>query len=94
MRDAYFAPERIIHEGGIDPIIRGSFAQPAQKVDTKVRLEVFRFMEIGKTGLMLESNREYIYIFGPDNCKTIAKEPILAPFIVVKPAPCDSNAAL
>ena len=42
MRDAYFAPERIIHEGGIDPIIRGSFAQPAQKVDTKVRLGVIR----------------------------------------------------
>ncbi|CAB4028055.1 Peroxinectin A, partial [Paramuricea clavata] len=35
MRDAYFAPERIIEEGGIDPIIRGSFAQPAQQVDTK-----------------------------------------------------------
>ena len=36
MRDAYFAPERIIYEGGIDPIIRGSLAQPAQQVDTKV----------------------------------------------------------
>lgn len=36
LREAFFAPERIIHEGGIDPILRGSFAQPAQQVDTKV----------------------------------------------------------
>lgn len=38
MRDAFFAPERIIHEGGVDPIIRGSLAQPAQQVDTKVKI--------------------------------------------------------
>ena len=47
LRDSYFAPERILYEGGIDPILRGSFAQPAQEVDTKVRLSVFiSFTEI------------------------------------------------
>ena len=36
LRDAYFSPERIIYEGGIDPIIRGALAQTAEHVDTKV----------------------------------------------------------
>ena len=42
MRDAFFAPERIIYEGGIDPIIRGSLAQPAQQVDAKVDIRLYK----------------------------------------------------
>ena len=38
LRDSYFAPERVIREGGIDPLLRGFIYQPAQAVDTKVGL--------------------------------------------------------
>ena len=31
MRDAFFAPWRIVNEGGIDPILRGLFATAAKK---------------------------------------------------------------
>lgn len=44
LRDAYFAPERIIQEGGIDPILRGAFAQPAQEVDVKMVDDVRNFL--------------------------------------------------
>ena len=37
LRDAYFSPERVLREGGIDPLLRGSVRQPAQEVDTLVR---------------------------------------------------------
>lgn len=36
LRDAYFAPERVEREGGIEPILRGVVAQVAQEVDLKV----------------------------------------------------------
>ena len=36
LRDAYFAPERVEREGGIEPILRGAVAQVAQEVDLKV----------------------------------------------------------
>lgn len=36
LRDSYFAPERVINEGGIDPLLRGFVYQPAQEIDAKV----------------------------------------------------------
>ena len=36
MRDAYFAPERVKREGGIDPLFRGAVKQAAQEIDLKV----------------------------------------------------------
>ena len=30
LQDAFFAPWRIVEEGGIDPILRGLFASPAK----------------------------------------------------------------
>ena len=37
LRDAFFSPERVLQEGGIDPILRGAVYQTAQQVDTQVR---------------------------------------------------------
>ena len=36
LRDSYFAPERVINEGGIDPLLRGFVYQAAQEIDEKV----------------------------------------------------------
>ena len=36
MRDAYFSPERVKREGGIDPLFRGAVRQAAQEIDLKV----------------------------------------------------------
>ena len=36
LRDAFFAPERILEEGGIDPILRGLAAQKMSAIDTNV----------------------------------------------------------
>ena len=36
LRDAYFAPERVSREGGIDPLLRGAVRQAAQEVDLEV----------------------------------------------------------
>jgi len=36
LRDAFFAPERILSEGGIEPILRGLAAQEMSTIDTKV----------------------------------------------------------
>lgn len=36
LRDAYFKPERVLREGGIDPFLRGFVAQTAQEVDLLV----------------------------------------------------------
>ena len=36
LRDAYFVPERLQKEGGIDPVLRGAVKQAAQEVDLKV----------------------------------------------------------
>ena len=38
LRDAYFSPERVSREGGIEPLFRGAVRQPAQEVDLKVGL--------------------------------------------------------
>ena len=38
LRDAYFSPERVSREGGIEPVLRGAVRQAAQEVDLKVRL--------------------------------------------------------
>jgi hypothetical protein len=44
LRDAFFAPERITDEGGIDPILRGLAAQVAQDVDVHVIDDVRNFL--------------------------------------------------
>jgi peroxidase len=36
LRDSYFSPERVLYEGGIEPLLRGFVYQPAQEIDTKV----------------------------------------------------------
>jgi hypothetical protein len=36
LRDSYFAPERVLYEGGIEPLLRGFVYQPAQEIDTKM----------------------------------------------------------
>ena len=36
LRDAYFAPERVSREGGIDPLFRGAVKQAAQEIDLEV----------------------------------------------------------
>ena len=37
LRDAYFSPERVSREGGIEPLFRGAVRQAAQEVDLKVK---------------------------------------------------------
>ena len=36
LRDAYFTPERVSKEGGIDPLFRGAVRQAAQEIDLQV----------------------------------------------------------
>ena len=38
LRDAYFSPERVSREGGIDPLLRGAVKQAAQEIDLQVLL--------------------------------------------------------
>lgn len=33
LRDVYFKPNRLVQEGGIDPILRGAVTFPSQEVD-------------------------------------------------------------
>jgi hypothetical protein len=44
LRDAFFAPQRIIAEGGIEPLLRGLAAQAAQDVDLMVVDDVRNFL--------------------------------------------------
>ena len=44
LRDAYFNPGRVLHEGGIEPLIRGMMVQRAQKVDLKFSDSVRNFL--------------------------------------------------
>jgi len=44
LRDAFFAPERIIDEGGIEPFLRGLAAQRCQRIDVQVVDEVRNFL--------------------------------------------------
>jgi len=51
MRDSYFEPNRLMLEGGIDPILRGLAAGQSQKVDSKLNddVRIFLFGDIGDT---------------------------------------------
>lgn len=57
LRDAFFAPQRIADEGGIDPILRGLAAQVCQDIDPLVIDDVrnFLFGEPGEGGFDLVS---------------------------------------
>lgn len=44
LRDAFFNPEAITDEGGIDPILRGLAKQPAQKLDAFIIDDVRNFL--------------------------------------------------
>lgn len=44
LRDAFFRPDRIVNEGGIDPIIRGAAMNVAQSLDTTVVDDVRNFL--------------------------------------------------
>ena len=36
LREGYFAPERLLRQGGMEPLFAGSIHQRAQEIDTKV----------------------------------------------------------
>ncbi len=57
LADAFFAPERLVGEGGLEPIFRGLAAQPAQAVDAYITDAVrnFLFGPPGSGGLDLAS---------------------------------------
>jgi len=44
LRDAFFAPQRIIEEGGIEPLLRGLAAQVCQRVDRHVVDDLRNFL--------------------------------------------------
>jgi peroxidase len=44
LRDAFFSPDRIRLEGGIEPVLRGLAAQPSQRVDLLVVDDVRNFL--------------------------------------------------
>jgi peroxidase len=44
LRDAFFAPQRITDEGGIDPLLRGLATQRCQRVDVQVVDDVRNFL--------------------------------------------------
>ena len=44
LRDAFFSPELIINEGGIDPILRGLAYAPSQLLDSKITNEMRNFL--------------------------------------------------
>ncbi len=57
LRDAFFSPDRVIYEGGVEPILRGLAAQPSENIDVYVvdGLRNFLFGEPGTGGLDLAS---------------------------------------
>ncbi len=57
LKDAFFAPQRLVSEGGIEPILRGLAAQPMSKIDVKVvgALRNFLFGDPTAGGLDLVS---------------------------------------
>jgi hypothetical protein len=57
LREAFFRPDRLIAEGGIDPLLRGLAAQPAQEIDVFVvdDLRNFLFGPPGAGGFDLPS---------------------------------------
>ncbi len=44
LRDAFFQPQRLVQEGGIDPIFRGLIAQPMQELDHMLVDDVRNFL--------------------------------------------------
>lgn len=44
LRDAFFARHRLVHEGGIDPVLRGLAAQPCQEIDPYIVDDVRNFL--------------------------------------------------
>ncbi|MGB5811852.1 MAG: peroxidase family protein, partial [Polyangiales bacterium] len=44
LRDAFFAPARVVDEGGIEPLLRGLAAQACQRVDVQVVDDVRNFL--------------------------------------------------
>lgn len=44
LRDAFFRPDRILNEGGIDPLLRGLAAQTSQEIDTLMVDDVRNFL--------------------------------------------------
>jgi len=44
LADAFFNPDRIVNEGGIDPVLRGLAHQPAQEIDTRIVDDVRNFL--------------------------------------------------
>jgi hypothetical protein len=44
LRDAFFRPDRLVNEGGIEPILRGLASQPCAQVDTELVDDVRNFL--------------------------------------------------
>lgn len=44
LRDAFFAPDRIVNEGGIEPILRGLASQEMSRIDTELVDDVRNFL--------------------------------------------------
>jgi peroxidase len=44
LRDAFFSPQRIIDEGGIEPLLRGLAAQPCERIDLEIVDDVRNFL--------------------------------------------------
>jgi hypothetical protein len=44
LRDAFFRPDRIVNEGGIEPLVRGLASQACSRVDTEVVDDVRNFL--------------------------------------------------
>ena len=44
LRDAFFQPERLVTEGGLDPVLRGFAAQRAQELDPKIVDDLRNFL--------------------------------------------------
>ena len=53
MREAYFKPERMTKEGGLEPILRGAVKQPSEAIDVKVVDELRNFL-FPKSGVGLD----------------------------------------
>lgn len=52
LRDAFFSPNRILNEGGVDPLLKGLASQQMQEVDSKVVSDVRNFLFTIPTGGM------------------------------------------
>jgi hypothetical protein len=44
LRDAFFRPDRLVNEGGIEPLLRGLAAQPCAAIDTELVDDVRNFL--------------------------------------------------